>query len=346
MEQQQPPSVKRARYSIKEPAQMKDEQLHEEALVEFNDCFILKQSLSFLGDSLTDVGKVMLVCRSWRNVAVACEPLWTSLLLQRYPNLKQAQLGTENIRNLFLRRLQLDCDRGAPVRKQAWPSTLRTPSARLIEMWKPTSILFLVDVQIDSVRVASVSRRVQLAQGGSAGKLLIPVTKKRREHDPNFISTRVNNLKGDVADAAEGLAKDSKIPCKVLLSYQLEGDQVPPHRPIVLLSEHEWTMLDGRKTYQFRTDVSGELSDHSYDHYVTYEQKKASDELKKRDICRYDTSPLPFDPIVDARVSPRNSVKECSLQIGIDFHTPLEVYDFPTKIFPTLLSLWEDATRA
>lgn len=178
------PSAKRARRS-------------KESLLEFNDCFILKQALSFLGGSLTEVGKVMLVCRSWRNIiAQAREHLWTLLLLQRYPNLKaSARLtGTENARNLFLRRLQLDCDSGAPIRKQAWPSALRTPPARLIELWKPKSILFLVDIHIDSVQVASESHRVQLEKGnGTDGKLLVPVITKEKSSssdDESFFSDK------------------------------------------------------------------------------------------------------------------------------------------------------------
>jgi hypothetical protein len=179
-DEQQPPPAKRGRYS-KKPSKRNDSQV---ALLEFNDCFIFKQALLFLGDSLTDVGNIMLVCRSWREVAVADDPLRTRLLITRYPNLERAKLVEKSSRTLFLRRLQLDCDPRVSVRKQAFPSALRTPSSRLIQEWKPKSVLFLVDITCDSVRIASESYRVRLIveeEGGGHGNVLRPI---REVNDP------------------------------------------------------------------------------------------------------------------------------------------------------------------
>lgn len=369
--EQQPPPAKRGRYS-KKPSKWNDSHV---SLLEFNDCFIFKQALLFLGDSLTDVGNIMLVCRSWRELTVACDPVWTRLLIGRYPNLERAKLVEKSSRTFFLRRLQLDCDPRVSVRKQAWPSALRTPSSRLIEQWKPKSVLFFVDILCDSVRIASESYRVRLIveDDGVHGKVLRPIRevndhhsddKSLSSHDDDeeeeeeeeifhfhderkFIDVVLRDLKGNVANAAEQLRNSSDTPCKVHLSYQLEGELVPPHNPVVLLSEHRWKLMDWRRTYLYQTDVRGELRDEMYEHDIV-------------EASQYDSSPLLFDPVVDVCVSPRDSLnlggshggmrhydirKECILQIGINFenNNGNRATFYPTQLFPTLLSLVEDA---
>jgi hypothetical protein len=161
----------------------------------------------------------------------------------------------------------------------------------------------------------------------------------------------LTELKGDVANAAEQIVKGRDTYCKVLLSYQLEGENVPPHNPVVLLSEHSWKLMDWRRTYMYQTDVSGQLRDermYPYDRDIV-------------EASQYDTSPLSFDPVVDVCVSPRNALnvggshggmrhhdskRKCYLQIGIDFENyrrPRTNF-YAKELFPTLLNLVEDAT--
>jgi hypothetical protein len=153
----------------------------------------------------------------------------------------------------------------------------------------------------------------------------------------------------------------------VEMSYYVEGGTAPKCDPITLLSEHHTFVnnLEGKATY--RTDVESawlpgrddwDKSESVWDKAEALQRSK----VLGRQIAKYGSVPLPFDPQVELRFTPKgersighledDAFKDdlgssCSLFVEMGFSVDEEDFNCPfaKSVVPSLLSLWNDTSR-
>ena len=160
----------------------------------------------------------------------------------------------------------------------------------------------------------------------------------------------------------------------VEMSYYVEGGNAPECEPITLLSEHHTIFVnqdDGDTT--FRTDVQpfwlpGRHDLENSESHLDQENALKESRMRHRQISKYGSVPLPFDPSVELTLSPPgtrsldhiwhegthhgenpfeyDSIEECSIIVQLGFSSG-EDYDchFANLVVPSLLSLWNDSVK-
>ncbi|KAL9191114.1 hypothetical protein ACHAXT_000820 [Thalassiosira profunda] len=172
-----------------------------------------------------------------------------------------------------------------------------------------------------------------------------------------------------IANEAASLGPEDVGGLYVEMSYYVEGGNAPKCNPITLLSEHH-TFFVEESSVTYRTDVEPcWLADRQdwnaaecvFDKNVALQRGR----VLSRQISKYGSVPLPFDPQVELLVSvpgersthdwddedrvdgePADSKSVCFVRVGPGFSVG-EDYDcdFAGLVVPSLLSLWHDHAR-
>lgn len=323
-------------------------------LLAAQDHFALRQAARLLSSS--DLGSLLLVCRSFNELLTADTELWQQQICCAFPNLRVLpERRCPAGRNAYIWRLRLQRVVEMPVRAIAWPAGLRPSPADLLKRWQPRAITFLVDVkhQESGTRLLSASHRCVLQDG----RLTEADTRAERyflrDRDcsvdsPFFQGTReyyfpLNvgmetqcTADSEVAAASDAVGKlqssgrEMMDPVKglhVMLSYSIEGDRVPDQAPVVLLSEfqsffnHSRERSDDTWEADYRTDVEGCWHGAQWFGFKTVhgtdEELERSIQVVLAHTRRYGCSPLEFDPMVGLHFSPPDKARTSTAPISI-----------------------------